>query len=294
MPANSDFFNDIDLQNYNPLGVRICMTLAVPGARGDFVSGWLGSLPGFLTNSWNIDAETGQSFTNYRFFKSLSDDPLSFLGIINMLNQSGLRLDSNGMFITCINHKSTIVKYFTENTKDQIFFVIIDTNFSDKPKIIWERMIKTFLTDMRMPDLITKTKTVPCYGIDENLLRERREISDRERIKRFFKQIKSYWYEDHMSWDLTPTVPDGFSSVTLKYSDLFVPGGSRHLSDRMNLFCTDRHHDLWDQNLRSADSPLEIVRFGHVINFHRVMAYVKLNQSQRSGIVLEDIFPPAE
>ena len=51
--------------------INLTIVIARPGARGDFVAGWLGSLPGYIDNQWRIDITTGRSFGLMNCFKEI-------------------------------------------------------------------------------------------------------------------------------------------------------------------------------------------------------------------------------
>ena len=60
---------------------------------------------------------------------------------------------------------------------------------------------------------------------------------------------------------------DTVPTIEADYNQLFVPGGSRYLIDKIKLTCSDRYHAFWDLNLPMANSPLSITQFGHTWRF---------------------------
>ena len=60
-------------------------------------------------------------------------------------------------------------------------------------------------------------------------------------------------------------------TITANYKQLFVAGGSRYLTNLLNISCEEKNHAFWDGNLIWANTPVSIDRFGYTWRFDKFM-----------------------
>jgi hypothetical protein len=233
------------------INTRAVITTGIGGARIDFVAGWLGTLPTFIDSQWRIDPETGRSFG---FVNLIRDADTSDTKVDNILKNFGLQLDVS----SDVNISVSCHGYRLENNiinQKAVTIIRVNTAKADPKKIYWEFLVKTFLAKERGDHAHMIGQ---FYLIDKKLINEELEITDTNRQKFLLSQINNYFLSKNP--ELT-----GLSFIDIHYDELFQPGGSKNLVNRLGLdIATEQHHRLWDANLQFAESPTTIERFGKV------------------------------
>lgn len=234
--------------------IKLTIIASQGGARGDFLAGWLGTLPEYMENYWTLDCETGQSFTNAKFLKdfqpeSMGSDIETFLAGYKLVLDTDSKINVSGT-----SHRADILDFFPENKKSCIKLVFIRVPKSKIIEISWNFFVKTFFTKHRNYGNLDHV----VYGID-HLLGDQPPITDQKRLC----YIKNFLSHLHYPKTFDPPA----AGIVLDYEEIFRPGGSRVVAENLSLTCSENHHRLWDKNLEFSSSPLEIERFGQIFKF---------------------------
>lgn len=220
------------------------------GARADFVAGWLGLLPMFINNKWTIDPETGLSHGFQINCRELDHQPHS--SIYSVLSAHGCSLDEHAEFtlaLACHGYSFQPEDYLSYINQGAIKFLSIDIRGADYQTILWEYLVKTYMSHRRTLDSV---KGHACqWGID--FIINAPVITDQDRIDQMNKLLnqKKYFYKTRA---LPPTIP----SLIVNYNQLFNKGGSRYLCQVLEINVPDSYHQYWDNTLLSATSPKQI------------------------------------
>jgi hypothetical protein len=238
--------------------IRFYIVQATGGARGDFLAGWLGSLPEFLNSNWTIDWETGQSFTQAKFLKCFHQGSLVTKNLRGFLESYQYVLDQNHDFLVAgTTHDASIANYVDPAQRDLVTILSIQLSQQRLIQSAWEFFVKTFLTKHRYDFAFYNHIT---YGVDHYLRDQGIMANDHERLK----CIDQYLQNINLACLQASSVRCDY---VFNYDELFVPEGSRHLVSQLDLRCSEKHHEQWNQNLKFAQSPQEIERFGRTFKF---------------------------
>jgi len=235
--------------------MKLIAILGTIGARADFVAGWLGTLPNFIDNHWRIDPETGKSFSYSTRLKRLDFNNIT---LPILLADYNYQLDQHAItYFAGSHHQHHLYQKLSETEKSAVTTLSIDITDQDPNFIHWEFLVKTFMLKQR------SDQTPPGieYGVDVNLTNSNIPISDQSRC-------------DYINNFLATRKTDMLfkkSSNYINYSEIFVPGGSRIVADKLNIETSERHHRLWDQMIPLADAPKSITRFGRTWTFESCM-----------------------
>jgi hypothetical protein len=229
--------------------IKLVIVQSQGGARGDFLAGWLGSLPDFVDSQWYIDCETGQSFTHAKFFKEYQnhfnlDD---FLAGYNFA-----RSDRSTFQLAATTHFCDLSNVPAANVK----IISIRVSESDMVEVQWNRLVKTFLTQHRYESAMWKNIR---YGIDLQI-EDRSNIDNDARFRLLENRKQSLF--DNIPRPICQT-----ADYVFDYKEIFTPMGSHLIADRLKLQCVNRHHLLWQKNLEFAAPPDIIDRFGQTYTF---------------------------
>lgn len=238
--------------------IRFYIIQSPGGARGDFLAGWLGSLPDFLNSNWTIDWETGQSFTQAKFLKFFDQDPNVTKNLSDFLESYQYVLDQHHDFLVVgTTHDASIANYVDPAQRDLVTILSIQLSQQRLIECAWEFFVKTFLTKHRYDFAFCNHI---MYGVDHYLKDQGIMVNDHERLKcidQYLQNINLACLQARLAG----------CDYLFNYDDLFVPEGSRRLVNQLDLVCSEKHHEQWNQNLKFAQSPLEIERFGKTFKF---------------------------
>jgi hypothetical protein len=237
--------------------IKITMISGQPGARTDFVAGWLGTMPEFVDNFWYIDPETGQSNGKMRMtkqFKPGSD-------IDDVLSNHGYKLSqkSNLTFAGAWHpwHNAKIEKLDLYVNSGLINLFHIDVEPECVAKVFWENKVKTGLSSWtcRFGQLELPLQ----WGVDQIMLRDKivakiEDITDQQRIDFFEIQMRRN--------SVLKAAPSLYPHCVVSYKELFQPGGSYYLCNKLGITAGQRYHKYWDAMLSVADAPEEIIVWG--------------------------------
>ena len=224
------------------INVKCILIAGCPGARSDFVAGWLGTLDNFVDNRWEIHPLTGMSSGHQRITKIL--DKPDHVTLEDRLAQNDMQLDATSELT------------FAGSVHGYKFYVV-----GNDTRLPWKNYDKTFkILYIRVPD-------------------DNQEIMDKIRWEFFCKSYlsKQYDWADLMNdpnLDILKFSEQEFStfhefsnfgiprSKSIDYTKLFTPGGSVHLCDILGITASAENHAAWDEALPKADSPEEVAQFG--------------------------------
>jgi hypothetical protein len=225
--------------------INLYLTVAPPGARGDFVAGWLGALPNFIDNQWRIDIETGRSYGTMNCIKQGIDSTAS--NIEELLSEKFYKLDPAAQWALSLScHNSQQAKQKTMSPA--ITVLNIDVSNADHNKISWEFVVKTMLGTDRQEHAIQNTASF--INVNRHLGATSNQI---EAITNGINRAKKI-----------PVHVDLSFGIVLDYNQLFVKNGSQYLADKLNLKVNKKYHLLWNRSLFFAESPVEYYQFGHL------------------------------
>lgn len=234
--------------------VQLILTIGVPGARVDFVSGWLGSLPEFVDEQWYIDPVTGRSFTMANSLRPMDKIDYGTETLSRFLSFDNYELDANSTTkLSKGCHGKNLSTKFREQDVPAVKVVRIDTDRADRKKIFWEFLVKTYMSQQRWVQAIEDNQ---IYHINKLLADAGTEINDQNRVK-FIESI----IERGCHFRPTPNV-EGLSCVTVAYDKLFTTEGSRELCKQLKIEVDECYHQLWSNNLTMCTSPKVITKFG--------------------------------
>jgi hypothetical protein len=234
--------------------VRTFITVGIPGARMDFVAGWIGSLPSFIDSQWRVDPETGRSFGFTTALREVDKDNIT---VEMVLNDLSLELDPDSDINLSVSlHGFGLENKIHPTNLDAVTIIRINTDQADREKIFWEFLVKTYLVRGRWQHAYAIDR---CYYIDTKLESQGINPTNETRQKFLLDLINQF---PHKIQPLT-----GLPIIDVDYNELFQPGGSWYLANRLGLTeATVNHHKLWDSNLQFASSPDVVEKFGCVWN----------------------------
>lgn len=218
--------------------INLTIVVARPGARGDFLAGWLGMLPGFVDNQWRIDIPTGRSFGLMSCFKEIDSIDYGNNTLNQLLGYRNYRLGTSPwtFAISCHGYNLADKIIVSENVN----IIQITTDVCNKAVIDWEYIAKTYFCQERYESSIQQNM---FYNVDKNNV-----------------DIKKCAIETRKTVDLELGVP----CVQVAYKELFQPGGSYYLCDRLGVQVNEEYHQYWDTQLNFAKSKLSYDIFGKI------------------------------
>jgi hypothetical protein len=237
--------------------IKLTIVSGIPGARTDFVAGWLGTLPNFIDNYWYINPETGQSNGRMRLTKQFRPG----IDIDEVLSNHRYRLtqSANLTFAGAWHpwHNAKVEKLDTYINEGSINLCHIDVELECTAKVYWENRVKTGLSSWT--SLIGQPDLPLQWGVDQIMLRDGLV----EKIEYLTNQQRIDFFEIQLRRNgiLKPiTLP--YPHCVVSYKELFQPGGSYHLCDKLEITAGPRYHEYWDAMLLVADSPDELTVWG--------------------------------
>lgn len=233
---------------------KLLVFVGIPGSRADFVVGWLGKLPGFIESFWSFEPTTGQSlsvnqhtltlnhpndidnFTQSHSFEFDADSSVTYATKVHEVSQECLD-------ILCHNPAVKLIE--------------IDLTDVDIKKIVWEGSIKTRGRQHR-----GKSSKGFEWVID-GFINTGHAITDQDRISELDRLLHSSLNNRF----LKPQYYLDSNYDRVMYNDIFKPGGSRILTNMLGLTVEDVHHQYWDYMLPLAQTPNEVVLWGHTFRY---------------------------
>lgn len=234
------------------LPIKIWFVVGAGGARADFVSGWLGTLPSFINNRWLIDPDSGVSYGHMGNFRSIDHGEL----IEDIVQNYQLIISPDAEFIyaaACHGSQLNFQNYQSYVDSGALRFINIDISQADLNTIKWEFYVKTYLSHRRTIDAV--------QGISEQWLIDSQLTSatDSGRIARLEQLMRNCVLNKDSEYTYPTTVVD--------YTKLFCTGGSRYLCDKLSITASDSHHQYWDSMLPFSQSPERLTVWG--VQWHK-------------------------
>jgi hypothetical protein len=234
------------------LGVKLWLATSPGGCRMDFLAGWLGKLDNFANSSWTIDPHTGRSCGMMQKIKNIDREGYR---LEDVLAKHSFELDPNSDITfagTC--HGYQLNQFDQEIIKNKIVVLQIQPGTADHNLIKWEFFVKTYLSKHNnIHDLLYSTLpwTIDSLLGGANTTNAMRVQKLSDMMKNYNDVLKDVGYK-------------GFPYITLDYTKLFVPGGSRYLCDQIGITAGEQYHLYWDGMLPLASSPNELTVWGHI------------------------------
>lgn len=238
--------------------IKITMVSGQPGSRTDFAAGWLGTLPGFIDNMWYIDPETGQSNGRMRMTKQFRPGT----DIDHVISNHGYKLSQQsnltfaGAWHPWENRKLEKLDLYIDS--GLINLCHIDVEPECIAKVFWENGVKTGLSSWTWR--LGQSELPLQWGVDQIILRDKivekiEDITDQQRIHFFETQMMK-------KNNFPRPAPLLYPHCVLSYKELFQPGGSYYLCNKLGITAGQRYHEYWDAMLSVADSPTELTVWG--------------------------------
>jgi hypothetical protein len=224
--------------------VKCILVASPPGARSDFVAGWLGTLNNFVDNRWQIDPLTGMSSGLQRMTKIL--DKPDHITLQQRLSELDMQLSAaseltfagsvHGFDFYKIKLKPRLPWDDYGKTFKILYIHVPEHDQSVMDQIRWEFFCKSYLSGQYDWKVLLNDPTVEIEQLASQEFNTFHEFSN---------------YQIPMS-------------TSAEYAQLFAPGGSVYLCDLLGISATAKDHQAWDQALLQANSPDEITQFGRV------------------------------
>jgi hypothetical protein len=236
------------------LKTKLVLVVGAPGARMDFVAGWLSLLPNFVNMNWGLDPITHQSYGDMRFAKML-DYGESFDDI--WPGQFQLSADTN-LYITGTGHGGNLNKLQDKMAAGLVKTVIINTSSPtvNVKKIKWEFVIKTYLSQNKVSYHQAYRKNV--WLIDGLIDKLPKDITNNDRISKVDELLKNSIGDAFISQIHCP------EAINIDYNLLFQSNGSQYLCDQLAVAADAPYHQHWNAMLPLAESPSELNVWGHL------------------------------
>jgi len=241
----------------NKIPIRLNIVVAPPGARGDFLAGWLGTLNNAVDTDWRIDAVTGRSFGLMNLIKNELINLEKFdLNLTRTLSNVGYELNSESdIMITVSCHRIGIS--LSRRELDAIKTIQVITDPSDRENCNWEFIVKTFLCKERFE---SSYQSGNLWNVDKKLEDQGLDKTDQNRVF-YIKKIISNIKNDPSRFDVNI---DQWSPLKLHYKELLSPTGSHTVSNLLQINPSYLHHKLWRTNLAMASSQDQYTIFEYV------------------------------
>lgn len=230
--------------------VKLLVVAGIGGARADLLSGWLGTLPGFINSRWIIDPLTGVSYGHMGMMRGIDSgqDPEE------LLTKLDLSLSSSAEFtwaVACHGFNLNYNDYKHHINSGAVKFVYIDISNANLHTISWEFFVKTYLSHRRVLDSVKSISEQWVIG---------RNLSDDEKAQKLRNLLKSY---------CLPNSKNNFNipCTYIDYTQAFGVGGSSYIARALNLSIDDVYHQYWDSIIPFTHSPNELTVWG--VNWRR-------------------------
>ena len=208
------------------IDAKVWLVTGPGGSRIDFIAGWLGSLPNFISTRWSIHPSTGASSGEMHDTKQLDDD--MGVSIAHYLSEYRINLTSDSQYTYAGSCHGYALDSLIDEVDDSVKVFYINPEPEYYEKVRWEFFVKTWLTP-----IITRDETpTPAHA----------ELMDRA---------------SRMSI-LPVSVPYTRPRIILSYGKLFSVGGSKYLCEVAGIDVEEKYHRYYDAMLSVADSPDEI------------------------------------
>lgn len=221
--------------------IKLVVFVGIPGARADFIAGWLGKLPSFVESSWSFDPVTGQSITLTQHTLTL-DHPDNLPSFLDS-HRYFLSPDAALTYPTKVHSVSDECRNSIDPTTTTL--IDIDLSDSDLTKITWEGTIKTMTRLHRLDE--------PRWVIDQFI--NKSVITDIDRIDYLNVLLKA-------SLSNKPNVVPAVQP-SIMFNKVFKKGGSRYVASLLGLVVDDIYHSYWDYMLPLAETPASVTFWGH-------------------------------
>lgn len=222
--------------------INLITIVARPGARGDFVAGWLGSLPNFIDSQWRIDIHTGRSLGIMNCLKEIDTVDYGCNTLSRLLQFRNFSLGNSNWSFAMSCHGHNLEKKLT--LVPEIRFLQILTDTADRAILNWEFIAKTYFSRERFESSLHENK---IYNVDKETTGCPVEYVKQQ--AKFIQQLPDY--------NLT------LDCVRVQYQDLFKSGGSYYLCNELGIDVASDYHRYWDMQLTLANSKLSYNEFGY-------------------------------
>ena len=223
--------------------INLDIVVARPGARGDFVAGWLGSLTNYIDNQWHIDVLTGRSLGLMNCFKEVDIVDYGPTTLDRLLEFREYKKGSSEWYFAMSCHGNELQHKIGNQQHTRV--IQIKDRGTNKDKILWEFFDKTFFCKERYECNIKQGRLYHWDSMQTRFL-------DKQRCSHIEQELEKI----SMSMDLDL----GVDSL----QELFCAGGSHALASKLNLDVDPVYHQLWDSHLLLADSRDCYQHFGRV------------------------------
>lgn len=229
------------------INTRLRIVVARPGARGDFVAGWLGTLPNSIDTLWRIDIETGRSLGLMTCFKHIDTEQPDPECLDRVLASRNYKIDSTAKWV--FNMACHGYELEKKIDRPQLVEILQITDSSHQDKINWEYTVKTWFSNDRQEHNVRDNEfnqaDRTCAGMTD--------YEQQQLIKQFSRSCAAVNVDQTLS---------GLTVTKVEYDKLFRPGGSRYLARSLGIDCDNQYHVLWNTQLYFADSRQSYNRFG--------------------------------
>jgi hypothetical protein len=237
--------------------VRLNIVVAPPGARGDFLAGWLGTLCNAIDTDWRIDAATGRSFGSMNLIKAeLSNFENYDLTLTQILSNVGYELSVDADTVLTVSCHQIDVD-FSPSEIAAIKIIQVTTDRTDCEKCNWEFIVKTFLCKERFE---SSYQSGSLWNVDKELEARGLDKTNQNRVL-YIKKI--IWHIKNETNRFDGNI-DQLSPLKLPYKELLSPNGSYSVSNLLQINPSQLHHKLWKTNLEMASSQDRYTIFDHV------------------------------
>lgn len=230
------------------INTRLRIIVARPGARGDFLAGWLGTLPDSVDTMWRIDIPTGRSLGLMTCFKQLDNEMPDRECLNRVLATRNYQLDPQARFVfNMACHGYQLEQKILDPNSVEII-QIVDNEHHDQ--INWEYTVKTWFSSDRQEHNIRDNqfsqadRTAPDTTTEQKI----------DLVKQFSRSCVRVNVDQALT---------GLNVIKFAYNKLFVPGGSRAVEKALNLNISSNYHVLWNTQLYFANSQLSYNKFNY-------------------------------
>lgn len=229
--------------------IKSILVIGNGGSRIDFVSGWLGKLPGFIDTNWCIDPKTGQSTGDMNLTKQL-DYNLTSLKFV--FKECGYVLSDDAKYSFASScHGFNLDNQIGDCNGNNLKIIRIVNLRNHYSKVSWEYIAKTYLQDL------TDYNTI--YNVIDSSIKSQEDINKAsvEIVKDIINKSIDYIKEAE-----DPMV--NFKTIDIEYEKLLSVTGAYYLSNQLNLKLTQKDYQLWESALPLASTPNEIYAFDYL------------------------------
>lgn len=237
---------------------QIVLVASPGGARGDFVAGWLGTLPNFIDNYWSINPLTGKSRGTMDGAKSLDRGA----SLIDVIHGQHITPTADIDLYWAGSCHGTNLKNFVQDIKSLPVKVLpISIKGVDEALIRWEFVIKTYSEPKKTFGMYMNRETPSIDQLVQDF-----PVTDLARASALIPALSS---TAHIS-SVEEYLPSELLGNLINYNDLFRPGGSRILCKVLGIdSATEKNHEFWDLMLPVASTPTTIVSWGQTFSINR-------------------------